>query len=483
MGNVGFNGSNELCKEPDVSDFTHDLLIIGAGPGGYVAAIRASQLGLKTILIEKDKPGGVCLNVGCIPSKALLHQASLNRSLPDLAAMGLTVDASGFDYAKVWQKSRDIASRLAKGVAGLLRKNKVELVTGTATICGKNEVKVLTETGERTFQPKNILIASGSRPRSLPGYEFDGEQVLSSTDLLMLQELPASLVILGAGAIGVEFACIMASFGVQVSLVEMAPRILPGVDPEAAKVVDAALRKQGVNVYAGARTGTLNYEANVLSLECTQPDGTSLAIKAEKMLVAVGRAPNSENIGLESVGIKPEKGFIPVGDYYQTPVAGIYAIGDVINTPQLAHLASKEGETVVEYLAGKAVASRVGRDQVPFAVYAEPELASFGPSEEELVSHGQEIQAFSFPFLGIGRAVAGDCAQGFVRIIQSKSDRKILAATIVGPGATELIHELLLAREAGLGATQLASMIHAHPTLSEGVMEAARGVEGWAIHI
>lgn len=466
-----------------MSDFSHDLLIIGAGPGGYVAAIRASQLGLKTILIEKDKPGGVCLNIGCIPSKTLLHQAALFRSLPDLVAMGLSIDASGFDYAKVWQKSRDVAARLSKGVSGLLRKNKVELVTGSAVITGKNEVKVTVDGTEQTYCPKNILIATGSRPRSLPGYEFDGDQVLSSNDLLMLQELPASLVILGAGAIGVEFACIMASFGVQVSLVEMAPRILPGTDPDASKVVDTALRKQGVNILTGAKTGALNFEANVISLECSLPDGNSVAIKAEKLLVAAGRSPNSENIGLESVGIKTEKGCIPVGDYYQTTVAGIYAIGDVINSPQLAHLASKEGETVVEYLAGKAVSARVNRDLVPFAVYAEPELASFGPSEDDLRSRNVEIQAFSFPFMGVGKAVATEAAQGFVRIIQSKAEKKILAATIVGQGATDLIHEILLARDAGIGASQVASLIHAHPTLSEGIMEAARGVEGWAIHI
>jgi dihydrolipoamide dehydrogenase len=317
----------------------------------------------------------------------------------------------------------------------------------------------------------------------LAGYEFDGDQVLSSNDLLMLKELPASLIILGAGAIGVEFACIMASFGVKVSLVEMASRILPGVEAEAAKVVDAELRKMGVTVLAGTKSGALNYEANVISLDCTLPDGSNQSLKAEKILVAVGRSPNSEQLGLETVGIKTEKGHIPVSDFYQTPVAGIFAIGDVIASPQLAHLASKEGETVVEYLAGKAVRPRVDPNLVPYAVYAHPEIAGFGPSEESLRQQGVEVAAFSFPFLGVGRAVASEETAGFVRIVQSKKDGKIVAASIVGPGATDLIHEILLVRDLNLGATAIANLIHAHPSLSEGVMEAARGVEGWAIHI
>ncbi|MFW6313097.1 MAG: dihydrolipoyl dehydrogenase [Spirochaetota bacterium] len=462
-----------------MADYDYDLVIIGSGPGGYVAAIRANQLGLKAAVIEKDRPGGVCLNIGCIPSKALIHQAEVFTSRKELEAMGISLDASGFDYGKVFKQSRRVSDRIVKGVEGLLKKNKVDYVEGTATITGPHEVTV---DGEKKITGQNLLIATGSRPREIPGFEFDEKQVLSSTGALYLEKLPKSLIVLGGGYIGMEFAHIMSTFGVEVTVVEMLDRIIPNADPEAVSVLEKDVRRRGVEIMTSTKAEKLTKNKSGVKLELSGSDGKK-TIEAEMLLVSVGRAPNSEDLGLEQVGVKTEKGYITVGDYYQTDVPGIYAIGDVVPTLQLAHVASKEGEIAVEHMAGHKPEKKVDADLIPAAIYTEPQIASFGPTEAQAVERGLEFEKAVFPYRGAGKSVAIGHPDGLVKILYEKETHEFLAAHVVGNSATELIHELLLGKRSELLPEDIATMIHAHPTLSEAVMEAARVAEGWAIHI
>ena len=468
-----------------MADRTYDIVIIGAGPGGYVAAIRAAQLGMKVAVIEKDKAGGVCGNWGCIPSKALLHQAGIFSTIPQLEKMGVKVDKTAFAYAKVQALSRKAATKSAKGVEYLLKKNNVDLISGRAEIMGPREVSVSGgKDGDFKVQANSILIATGSRPKEISGFEFDEDVVLSSTGILILKNLPKSLLILGAGAIGMEFAYAMNAFGVKVSIVEMMDRLLPLEDGEVSKIVEDAFRKQGIAFFTATKASDLKKDAGGVSISATSSAGKIERLKADKILVAVGRSANSENLGLENIGIRTENGFIKTGEHYQTDIPNVYAIGDVIATPLLAHLASKEGEMVVEHIAGLGGAhKRVPTDEIPAAVYIEPGVGSFGFTEEVARERGLKYGKFVFPYSGIGKANAIEKAQGLVKIIFEKDSHEILGGHIVGHSATELVQELLLAKKAELLPADLASMISAHPTISEGIMEAARGIEGWAIHI
>ncbi|MDK2977205.1 MAG: dihydrolipoamide dehydrogenase [Candidatus Marinimicrobia bacterium] len=462
-----------------MTDYNYDLLIIGAGPGGYVSAIRASQLGLKTAVIEKDNPGGVCLNWGCIPSKSLISQAQKFSYLKDLENMGVSIDTGNLDYEKVYKKSRLAATKLSKGVEFLLKKNAIELIKGTAKISGQHQVSV----DEKEYTAKNILIATGSRPKVIPGLEFDEEGILSSTGALSLKLLPKSILIVGAGAIGVEFAYILSSFGVQVYLVEMLESILPQEDKDVSDILLKAFKKSKVKVYTSTKASISGKQKNIYKVKLEHQDGKTEELEVEKILVAVGRTPNSDHLGLEEMGIKTNRGFIETGDYYETSVPGIYAIGDVINTPLLAHVASKEGEIAVEHMAGKGHEKRVDSTLIPGAVYTEPQVASFGDTEAKAKEAGLPVKIFVFPFRGAGKAVAVEESEGLVKLVCHEKTHEILGAHIAGKDATELIHEILLARKAELLPEDIASMIHAHPTLSEAVMEAARGILGEAIHI
>ena len=467
---------------------TYDVVIIGSGPGGYVGAIRAVQLGLTVALVERDKPGGVCLNVGCIPSKSLIHQAEIFTHGTALTKLGAKIDLSGFNYAKVQGESAKAAATLSAGVQFLIKKNKIDYISGTGAIAGKTSVKVTGSDGKSsTVTGKNIIIATGGRPRELPGFKFDEKQIISSTGALSIKKLPKALVILGAGVIGMEFAHIMSSFGVKVTVVELLPEILLGADVEFAKQMRETFTKRGVTFLTNAKAEKVKTGKDGITLSITH-DGKPSTLEADALLVAVGRAPNSENLGLDSVGIKTERGFISTGDYYQTACPNIYAVGDVINTPQLAHVASKESEIVVEHIAGnKTRHARFPADLYPAAVYTDPELAWFGPTAEALkergLKEGTDYQAVTFPYRGAGKSVAIGASDGRVKIYFSKKHHEILGAHIIGKNATELIHELLLAKQAELLPEDIAEMVHAHPTLSEATMEAARMAEGWAIHV
>lgn len=462
-----------------MSEYTYDLVVLGAGPGGYVAAIRASQLGLKTAIIEKEAPGGVCLNWGCIPSKTLIRQAEVLHDRSILESLGANVDLSGIDYGKAHKKSRQASSKLSKGVQFLLKKNSVDYIEGTGTFKNAHELVV---DGDKSVTGKNILVATGSRSREIPGFEFDHEVVLSSRDMLGLTELPKSLIILGAGVIGMEFAYVMNAFGVQVTVVEMLDQILPLEDTETVKVIEKAFQRYGITMMTSTRATSLKKSKSEVVLSVQGSDGKATELTGEKLLVAVGRSPNTEGIGLETVGVAVERGFITVGDFYRTSVENIFAVGDVTSSPLLAHVASKEGEIAVEALAGKTPEARIDPGLIPSAVYCEPQIGSFGLTEKRAQELGLDFYTASFPYRGAGKSVALDQSEGMVKLVLDKESHEILGGHAVGKDATEIVHELLLAKKAELLPEDIAEMIHAHPTLSEAVMEAARAAEGWAIH-
>ncbi|MBP7097027.1 MAG: dihydrolipoyl dehydrogenase [Spirochaetia bacterium] len=469
-----------------MADYMYDVAIIGAGPGGYVAGIRAGQLGLKACVIEKDKPGGVCLNVGCIPSKALIRQAELfHDGKAALEAAGASVDLSGWTYRPAWKKSRDAAAKLSRGVQFLLKKNGVDYIEGSARLSGAREVEL---EGGRKITAAAVIVATGSRPRELPGFEFDEDRVLSSTGALMLEEAPKSLAVLGAGAIGMELAFVMNAFGAKVTVVELLDRALPLEDEETAAVVAKEFKRSGIEILTGAKALGVDRSADGIKLRVQAKDGTESVVEAERLLVGVGRAPNTAGLGLEELGVRLERGYVRVGDYMETDVAGVYAIGDIAPSLQLAHVASKEGEIAAEHIAHVLKGSPLPKEKrvdpllVPSAVYCEPQVGSFGLSEAKAKETGVRHAVARFPFRGIGKAVATEAPEGMVKLVYDPETTEILGASVVGAAATEVVHELLLAKGAELLAEDLADLVHAHPTISEGVMEAARAALGRAVH-
>jgi dihydrolipoamide dehydrogenase len=457
-----------------------DVAIIGSGPGGYVAAIRAAQLKLKTVIIEKDKIGGVCLNIGCIPSKALVHQAEIFRSISGLEAMGIKVDRSEFDYSRVYSASRKAADSLSRGVGYLLKKNGITVINGNAELQAAQQISI---DGQRLISAKSIIIATGSRPRSIPGFEFDEKIILSSTGILSLQKLPGKLLILGAGAIGAEFTHIMNAFGVEVHLVEMMERILPLEDEEVSNHLRRSFLKRGIKIYTSTRATSVNKGADGAEVHLEDSSGSKFSLTVDQVLVVTGRVPNTDGIGLEKLGIKTDqRGYVLTGDYGETSVPGVYAIGDITSTPLLAHVASKEGEIAAEHIAGIST-EKLDLNTIPAGVYCEPQIGSFGLTEAKAKKDGINYKAVSFPYKGIGKAVAVENSEGFIKLLFDPDTKEILGAHAIGTEATELIHEILLAKSSELLPEDMANMVHAHPTLSEGVMETARAAQGWAIHV
>lgn len=456
------------------------IIIIGSGPGGYVAGIRASQLGLKACVIEKDKPGGVCLNEGCIPTKSLIHQADLFSSTMKLEYMGISVDTGKFDYKNVVEKSRKAAITLSRGVEYLLKKNDVLLIKGEARLRSQNEVEL--DNGE-VLTAMNVIIATGSSPKELPGFEYDERTVLSSTGLLALTELPERLMIIGAGAIGCEFAYIMNAFGVKVILVEIMEQILPMEDTEAVSVLERSFRKNGITLITNTQAVSMEKNAEEILITLENRGKPPEVHAVDKVAVATGRTPNTTGIGLDTVGVVTKNGYITVGDYYQTSVPGVYAIGDVVASPLLAHVASREGEIAVEYIAGLDPVPKIDPDTIPSAIYTEPQIGSFGFTEKKAREKGIPFKKAVFPYRGNGKAVAIDMWDGLAKVIFHPETGEILGAHIAGSNATELIHELLLAKTAELRPEDVVQTIHAHPTLSELVVEIMRMIDGQAIHI
>lgn len=459
----------------------YDLVVIGAGPGGYVAAIRASQLGLKTAVIEKDRPGGVCLNWGCIPSKALLTSAELYESLKESERHGIKVQGLSFDYAQVIKRSREVADRLAKGVEFLLKKNHVPLIAGTGRLESKNCV-VIDAPGKGTQQveAERILIAAGSKERTLPGLEIDGKQILTSYEALVDTEMPESILIIGGGAVGVEFAYIYSSFGSRVTVVEMEKQLLPGVDIEVARELEKAFKKNGIEVLTGTKYHSI--EKFPGRVEVALDSGSGLKRRtANKVLVAVGRTPLSAGLGLEALGVEFNRGYIKVNEQMRTTCETVYAIGDVNGPPLLAHAASEEGIVAVECMAGKREKG-VDHSHIPACVYAQPEVAVMGLTEEQAKEKGYEVKVGKFPFMASGKAIAAGHDEGFVKLVVDKEYGEILGCHIIGHGATDLIAEIGLARTLEATTTEVAGTVHAHPTMSEAIMEAALNAEGRGIN-
>jgi dihydrolipoamide dehydrogenase len=461
-----------------------DVIVLGGGPGGYVAAIRAAQLGLSVALVEKDKLGGVCVNVGCIPTKALLHSAYLANAVKHAADFGITTGEVKTDYGVAMKRSRRVAEQNSKGVDFLMKKFKVEVVRGTGTLKPGKKVAVAKADGSvELTAAKAVIVATGSRPKDIPaiGLAFNGTTIFSSTEALFLEAAPASMAIVGAGAVGAEFADVFSAFGTRVTLLEMLPRILPVEDAECSEVVAKAFKRRGIAVHAGAKIekAVAKSEGVTLSFES---GGTKQSLDVACVLVAAGRAANVEGIGLEEVGVKLEKGFIKVDAQLQTSVPGYYAIGDVAGPPLLAHKGSREGMVAAEAIAGRQPHA-IDYSNVPGATYCHPEVASIGLTEEACKERKLDYVVGRFPFSANGRARTAGETDGFVKIIRDRKYGEILGAHIVGAHATELIHELAVARANEYTVEEIELAIHAHPTLSEAVSEAALDALGRVVHI
>jgi dihydrolipoamide dehydrogenase len=462
---------------------TYDLIVIGSGPGGYSAAIRAGQYGLKTALVEKQpKLGGTCLLVGCIPTKALLQTADIWERFVHSDKEGIQCENPRLDYPKVKERKDGIVNKHSNGVGLLLKRAKVERLSGYATLKGQGKVEVQSDSGAQTLEAKNILIATGSEARMLPGLQPDPETILTNIEILNLTDVPKNLVIIGAGAVGVEFASIFRRFGTEVTVIEMLPRIVPIEDEDISKELDRAFRKQKIRVETGARAENIQRIGKCVRLQLTTKDGKQEQIDAEKLLVAVGRKPNTENIGLENTKVELDRGFIKVDPYQRTGEPGVYAIGDVVaGTPQLAHVATMEGMIAVAHMAGKA-ATPINKNRIPGCTYTEPGIGSVGLTEAQARAQGYQVKVGRFPFAGNSRATILGKHEGFIKVVADEKYGEILGVHIIGPEAFELIAEAVTAMNAEATVETMMHTIHAHPTLYEAVGEAFNAVYGLSIN-
>ena len=459
----------------------YDVVVLGAGPGGYVAAIRAAQLGLRTAVVERQYMGGVCLNIGCIPTKALLKNAEVAHTLKHRGKeFGFSFDNLSLDYTAAFKRSRQVSDRLVKGVSFLMKKNKIDVYDGTGTLTGPNTMAVKLNDGkETTLEARNFIIATGARPRPFPGVEFDDERVISYIPAILAENPPKSVVIIGGGAIGVEFAYVWVNYSVEVTILEMMPHLLPNEEPEASETLEKAYKKLGIKFQTNAKvTGIERTDSGVR----VNVEGGA-AIEADQCMVAINFLPNTEGIGLETAGVQlTERKNIAIDDNMRTNVANIYAIGDVATDYRLAHIASAMGLIAAETIAGHPTVSLDFR-MLPRCTYSQPQVASFGYTEKAAKEAGYEVKVGQFPFVANGKSLGLGEKEGFVKIISDAKYGEILGAHLVGPDVTELLPELTLAHNNELTAEEIARNVHAHPTLSEALMEAAHGVEGQAIHI
>jgi dihydrolipoamide dehydrogenase len=461
----------------------YDLIVIGGGPGGYSAAIRAGQYGLKTALVEKRaRLGGTCLLVGCIPTKALLHTADIWEHFQHPEEDGIQVKDAVLDYPKVIGRKNRIVDKHAKGVEFLLRKNKVERISGYATLRGNGRLDVSADGKTQTLEAKNIIVATGSEARMLPGLEADAERILTNIEILDLTTVPKTLAIIGAGAVGVEFGSIFNRFGTKVAIFEMLPRVVPLEDEEISKELERYFKKAGIRVETGAKVSNVHKTERGVKLSAALANGKTEEIEVEKLLVAVGRKPNTEKIGIENTKIELERGFIKVGPYQQTAEQGVYAIGDVVaGTPQLAHVATREGLIAVAHMAGKP-ATPINRNRIPNATYTEPGIGSVGMTEAQARAQGLKIKVGKFPFAGNSRATILGHHEGFIKVVADEKLGEILGVHIIGIDAFEMISEAVAAMEAEATVETMMSTIHAHPTLYEAMGDAFNAVYGLALN-
>ncbi len=467
-----------------MADTNFDLIIIGSGPGGYVAAIRAAQLGMNVACVESTDLGGVCLNIGCIPTKAMLSSALLANEMKHAEEHGIFATDVTFDLAPAQERSRRVVKQMTNGIAHLFKKNKVTHIQGFGRLAGAGKVEVQASDGSSsTYAASHVIIATGSRPRDLPVLKIDEDRIWSSTGALMQTKAPDSLFIVGAGAIGMEFADVYESYGTKVTIVEALDRILPLEDAEVSKFMERTYKKRGMAIHTGARFQKAEVKKNGVKVTFTDSKGEAQTLDVDYVLSAVGRVPNSENLGLDKAGVKvDERGFIVVDDHLRTNVPGVYAIGDVAGHQLLAHKASHEGIVCVEHIAGQGHGT-VDYGNVPNCTYCHPEVASVGLTEEQARAAGHDIDVGKFPWVGIGRAVAAGHTDGFIKVIRDRKYSEILGAHIVGPHATELIAEFVVGRHLESTVEELEKAMHPHPTLSEGVAEGALAALGRAIHV
>ena len=461
----------------------YDLIVIGSGPGGYSAAIRAGQYGLKTALVEKQaKLGGTCLLVGCIPTKSLLHTADVWQHFVNAEADGIHVENPRLDYPRVKERKDGIVNKHSKGVEMLLKRAKVERVAGFATLQGGGKVEVRTEAGVQTLEAKNIIVATGSEARMIPGLAADPEFILTNIEILNLTAVPKSLIVIGAGAVGVEFASIFKRFGADVTVVEMLPRIVPVEDEDISKELERLFKKQKIRVETGARAENIEKTGAGVKLTLTTKDGKQEQLTAEKLLVAVGRKPNTDKIGLENTKVQLDRGFIKVDAHQQTGEPGVYAIGDVVaGTPQLAHVATREGMIAVAHIAGKP-AVPINRNRIPGCTYTQPGIGSVGLTEAQARAQGCKVKIGRFPFAGDSRATILGHHEGFIKVVADETYGEILGVHIIGPEGFELIAEAVAAMEAEATVEVMMQTIHAHPTLYEALGEAFNAVYGLSIN-
>ncbi len=460
-----------------------DVIVIGAGPGGYVAAIRSAQLGKKTAIIDKEWLGGVCLNVGCIPSKSLLKNADVAHTLRERGReFGFTFENLQLDFSAAVKRSRQVSDRLTRGVGFLMKKNNISVIMGEARFTARDTLQITLKDGSsQELKAHDIIIATGSTPIAIPGVPVDGEKVVTYREAILQNKLPASVIIIGAGAIGLEFATVWSSYGSQVTMVEMLPRIAPLEDEEISAELTKAFSKRGIKCLAETRVLGVETTPTGVKVKISGKEGES-ELEAEQALMAIGFRANSQNLGLEAIGVElTERKQVKVDDRMATNVPGIWAVGDVTGKLLLAHVASAQGILCAEAIAGKDV-KPIDYNMVPRATYSHPQVASFGLTEAQAIAAGKTLKVGKFPFQPNGKALGlGDYA-GFVKLLIDETNGEILGAHLIGPEVSELLPELTLAQQNGLTAANIAHNIHAHPTLSEVLMEAAEAVEGRAIH-
>ncbi|MEQ9399422.1 MAG: dihydrolipoyl dehydrogenase [Longimicrobiales bacterium] len=460
-----------------------DLIVVGSGPGGYVAAIRAAQLGLKVACVEVEKLGGVCLNIGCIPTKAMLTSAALVNEMAVAEKHGIMASDLSFDLGPAQKRSRSVADQMNRGIQHLFKKNKITHLEGYGRLKGKGKVEVEKDGEKAVHQADNVILATGSRPRNLPSLQIDEERIWSSTGALMQEKAPESLFIVGSGAIGMEFADVYSAYGTKVTVVEALDRVLPLEDEEISKFMERNFKKRGMDIHTSARFEKADIGDDGVTVTFKDKDGNAQELKVDYVLSAVGRVPNSEDLGLDSAGVKTDdKGFIVVDEHLRTNVEGVYAVGDVAGRQLLAHKASHEGIVCVEHMTGNGHGT-VAYDNVPNCTYCSPEVASVGLTEAQAKEQGYDIEVGKLPWVAVGRAVAYGHADGFVKVIRDKKYSEILGAHIVGPHATELIAEFVVGRHLESTVEEMEKAIHPHPTLSEGVSEGALAALGRPIHI
>ena len=459
----------------------YDLIVIGGGPGGYVAAIHGAQFGKNVAVVERDTLGGVCLNWGCIPTKSLLHDAEMLHLVKNAGKYGIEIGDYKVDFSAVVKRSRKVAKRLSKGIEYLMKKNRITHLKGAATIQSSHDVEVTSEDGSRVLEAENIIIAVGGRNREIPGLETDGKRVISYREAMTLEEPPKKMIIIGAGAIGVEFATLYHEYGTEIHLVEMLPQILPLEDGEISEALKSYLKKRGMNLRTSARVEKIDALKTKVKVHLAAGEEKEV-LEGDLALVAVGIQGNVEDLGLDSAGVQLENGWIKTDQFCQTTVEGVYAVGDVTGPPWLAHVASAQGRIAAAHLSGRNP-TPLDYTSIPACTYTRPQVASIGLTEEAAQEAGHELKVGRFPMRASGKALAQDDTDGFVKILFDSQYGELLGCHIIGPEATELIAEVAAAKMLESTYKEIVETVHAHPTIAEAIMEAAADAYGEAIHI